>query len=126
MAAWLPGVLLAIALLAPSPAGAVTVKAKSADSFVGSIGVGVHLSYTDTPYYGQFTTVKQRLQELGVRHVRDDLVPNRPDQYQALSSLAGVGIKSTLILGSPKSGFSVLDNQLIPTLKGPLAGKVDA
>ena len=64
-------------LAVSAPAGAATT-AKTSDSFVESIGVNIHSEYTDTPYYNQFETVKERLEELGVRHVRDHLKPALP------------------------------------------------
>src|SRR5262245_21348572 len=50
----------------------VVVIARSADSFVQSIGVNLHLNYFQTTYgTGWATIVKPRLLELGVKHVRD-------------------------------------------------------
>ncbi|WP_432505526.1 NPCBM/NEW2 domain-containing protein [Kineococcus arenarius] len=46
------------------------VPAQMADSFVDSIGVATHLTYTGTPYMN-YPLVKQRLQESGIRHLRD-------------------------------------------------------
>lgn len=51
----------------------VVEQAASADSFVGSIGVNVHLNYLRRVYGVSFATiVKPRLAELGVRHLRDN------------------------------------------------------
>lgn len=73
--------------------------AHSAASFIDSIGVNVHLGYGDTAY-GQYSTViKPRLQEIGIRHIRDGILPNRPDVYEKLRNLATIGIHSTLIAG---------------------------
>jgi len=47
--------------------------AGSADKFVDSVGINVHLNYLDTPY-ANFPQVLQALQLLGVRHVRDGLI----------------------------------------------------
>jgi len=75
-----------------------------ADAFVDSLGVGVHLTYYDTAY-GNLPQVMARLQELGVRHVRDNLLPSSPPtQVAAIRTLAGQGIRSTLIAGNPKTG----------------------
>ena len=71
-------------------------RAKSADSFVDSIGVGTHWGYPDSPYGSKYNAVKQKLVELGVRHVRDsgssDVIIGKMKQ------LASVGIKTTFIL----------------------------
>ena len=77
------------------------MQARPADAFVDSIGVNVHTAFSDTPYVSEFAAVKQRLAELGVRHVRDVLFPARPDQYQRLDELAAAGVGSTLVIGSP-------------------------
>ncbi len=111
------------AALAPASAGAVT--AKPADSFVESIGVNVHFGYTDTPYVESFATVEQRLGELGVRHVRDQIGPAETAHYQRLHELAASGIKSTLILGDPTEPSTAL-GAMLATLKTTLAGSVDA
>jgi len=46
--------------------------AKSADAFVDTIGVNIHLSYLDTVYGSGFSTIiLPMLQRSGIRHVRD-------------------------------------------------------
>ena len=112
LSAILIGTSLAGGSLAVSaPAGAATT-AKTSDSFVESIGVNIHSEYTDTPYYTQFETVRERLEELGVRHLRDHLKPAPAGQHEALNELAQIGVKSTLILGEPSNGLSGLDGLL--------------
>jgi hypothetical protein len=102
--------LATLGLMLPSPPAAGAATARTADSFVDSIGVNVHFGFYDTPYYGEFPTVKQRLLELGVRHVRDELTPDAgEEQYEALNELASAGIGSTLILGDPGDGLAGLD-----------------
>jgi hypothetical protein len=115
--------LLASLLLLPSSASAAET-ARTADSFVDSIGVNTHLSYSDTAY-SRFGEVKAKLAELGVRHIREGLVPERPDQYERLSELGGMGIGATLILGDPNSGPEGLA-ELISTVRSNLRGSVDA
>lgn len=70
------------------------VQAYQADSFVDSIGVVTHLSYTDTPYFTAWPGVYNALQALGVRHVRDgyyDWNPSSPfiEEHQQLAA-AGI------------------------------------
>jgi hypothetical protein len=56
---------------APAPAPSPS-SARSADDFVSSIGINTHLSYLNTVYANAYSTVvRPKLQELGVRHVRD-------------------------------------------------------
>ncbi len=122
---WLLAMLSTMALGAQT-AAATAVPARSASSFVGSIGVNTHFYYTGTPYVDAFSVVKQRLAELGVRHIRENIAPNdRPDQYQRLRELSALGIKADLILGDPRNGISTLDH-MIATVKNELPGAVDS
>ena len=107
---WLLGAVAAVALLCPALADAAT--AKPADAFVDSIGVNTHTYYTGTVYYQRFNEWKAKLAELGVRHIRENLVPNRSDQYQRLNELGAMGVKLTLILGDPTNGISGLETLL--------------
>jgi hypothetical protein len=117
--------LLALTALLPATASAAPVEAKSAASFVDSIGVNTHTYYSDTVYASEFGTVTQRLRELGIHHIRENLVPNRPDQYQHLNELAAAGVRSTLILGAPEDGSAGLA-KLTSILGSSLRGSVDA
>jgi hypothetical protein len=122
---WLLAMLPAVAVTGQT-AAAAPVPARSADSFVGSIGVNTHFYYTGTPYVDAFSVVKQRLAELGVRHIRENIAPNdRPDQYQRLRELSALGIKADLILGDPRNGISTLDH-MISVVKSELTGAVDS
>jgi hypothetical protein len=116
------GVLLSLAL---SPAPAAAEPARTADSFVESIGVNTHTLFTGTPYATRFDEVKQKLIELGVHHVREDLGLDDPDQYQRLRELAAVGIRSTPIMGDPGNGEAGL-GELVATVREQLPGAVDA
>lgn len=118
------GAALSLAL-SPALASAASEEAKPADAFVDSIGVNTHFSFSDTVYAGRFDAVKQKLAELGVRHIREGLEPNRPDQYEELNDLAGAGIKSTLILGDPEDGPSGLE-ELVSTLRDKVRGAAEA
>lgn len=90
--------------------------------FADSIGVNVHLTYDNTPY-GDFERVLASLRELGVRHVRDGLVPLRPDQYERFNRLADAGIRASLIMGAPNQ-TQVAD--LVATLKAEVRRAVEA
>ncbi|HVX33034.1 MAG TPA: hypothetical protein VHA80_07825 [Solirubrobacterales bacterium] len=111
-------------MAAPRTADAAPITAKSAASFVNSIGVDTHFSYNDTPYVTRFQEVKAKLVELGVHHIREDLLPDRPDQYVRLNELAAAGIGSTLIMGSPENGTAGLE-ELLSIARNRLTG-VDA
>ena len=63
--------------------------AGEADCFVDTIGVNVHLHYTDTVYW-DFLKLKTAIKKLGVRHIRDGLVyDGHPEYYQRHRQLAG-------------------------------------
>jgi hypothetical protein len=103
--AWLaiPAICLGAVL---SPAG-VNETAQSADAFVDSVGVDVHLHFTDTPY-ASFAGVETALKGLGVRHIRDGLIDTTwTPYYDRLNELGRLGIKSALIT-SPSESDTVL------------------
>jgi hypothetical protein len=117
--------VVALAAAVPASAEAAAVEAKPAGAFVDSIGVNTHTSYKYTVYYSHFDEIKSRLAELGVGHIRENLELERPDQYEGLNELAGIGVKSTLILGDPTKGLSKLE-EMVSTVKTNLGGAVDA
>ena len=84
-----------------------SVNAKNADAFVDSVGINVHLHYTDTPY-ANFGAVKSALVDLGIRHIRDGLIDTTwKPYYDRLNELGKLGIKSTL-LTTPSQSETVL------------------
>ncbi len=111
-------------------ATAAPVAAKQSDSFVESIGVNVHLSYTDSQY-NNFPRVSQALQELGVRYVRDGVGLGMSTTYSRYRALAEEGIKLDFVVGDPlqRWGIGSLSQQLemierefpqaVATLEGP-------
>ena len=126
-----PVALLVVAFLAMSPAraAAAPVPARPADSFVESVGVNVHLGYSDT-VYGQEALIRDKLVALGVRYVRDGLSQGRPDVYRRLRELGAAGVRTNLIIGDPlqRWGVGPLDQQLttvkslgtaVASLEGP-------
>jgi hypothetical protein len=64
-----------------------------ADQFVESIGVNVHLGYTNTLYYNNFPLIESALATLQVRHVRDSApIAAPPGFYANHSALAAYKI----------------------------------
>jgi hypothetical protein len=100
-------------MLAIVPAAEAATQAREADGVVESIGVNTHLGYTDTPY-NDFPLVRQRLQELGIRYIRDGISQNRSDVYSRLRTLAGDGIRLDVIAGDPLQRWNIgtIDQQL--------------
>lgn len=76
------------------------MQAFAADSFVNSIGVVIHMTYTDTPYYTQWPTILSDLQTLGVRHVRDGFYNWPPGEpfVQEHQQLAASGIGTNYVI----------------------------
>lgn len=90
---------------APAPAA---LQVHSADQFVDSVGINVHLGYADTPYRNT-KAVLDRLNQLGVRHVRDSL-PLKPSHLLlgALRQLPAHGIKADLAIGQTAGTVTTL------------------
>jgi hypothetical protein len=100
-------VSLLLVLAAALPAKAE--KAVSADAFVDSLGVNIHLHFNDTAY-ANFPRVQQALKDLGVRHVRDGLVDTAwKDYYSRHNQLGRMGIKGTFITSPAQSTQLLLD-----------------
>ncbi len=107
------------------PAGC-TKAARSARAFTESVGVNTHLGYGDQPYVTAWPTVRDRLVELGVRHIRDtshrdgtrltDVVPH-------MQELGRLGIKGNLLAGDPamRYGGGRIDEHLAWVKKNVLS-----
>jgi hypothetical protein len=80
------------------PTGAPQLRTATlpAGAFVNSIGVSIHLPYTDTAYARQPELIA-RLRELGLRHIRDGMPLGRPPLVQGLPALRAAGIRATLV-----------------------------
>jgi hypothetical protein len=115
--------LLACAALLGLPGAARADSARPADAFVDSVGVNVHLTYGDTAY-GRFSLVRDRLTELGVRHIRDGLCGSCGWQLDSLDTLASRGIRSDLIVGWVDNRTGTLAANLA-AVRSRLLGSVD-
>ena len=106
--------------------------ARSANDFVNSIGVNVHLNYFDTAY-GNFPLLQRELQLIGIRHVRDGVHLQNADYnhefYGRWIQLGKIGIRFNAVL-DPRSKLgpvtpSLLDQvnrlagQTIESFEGP-------
>jgi len=84
-----------------APYGAIAAaphveQATSAERFVDSIGLNVHLSYHNTGY-GNFSAVSTLLRGLGVRHLRDGVVLGQQDVCNEARALGDAGMRFTFI-----------------------------
>jgi hypothetical protein len=79
----------------------------SSDSIADSVGINVHLHYTNTPY-ANFALVKSLLTELRVRHIRDGLIDTTwAEYYKRHNNLGQLGIHC-LFVTSPKQSDTLL------------------
>ena len=101
---------LVTATLALATLSAQGQQAVQSDQFVDSVGVNVHLHYTDTPYYTNFPLVKSSLVSLGVRHVRDGMTNTTLQAYyDRHNELGAAGIKGLFIV-SPNTSLSSIED----------------
>jgi len=111
---------LAVSGAGATNAGADADRPASAEAFVDSVGVNIHSTFLDTPYT-RLDRVLGALDSLGVRHVRDGLLPPSTEpglqswQRFYFSQLAAHRIEADLILGSPGDGVTS-----VPGLVGEL------
>lgn len=71
----------------------------SADAFVDSMGINVHL-HNGTMLYGNFPVILSALHDLGIRHTRDGLINTTWEEYyKRHATLAAAGIHCLFITG---------------------------
>jgi len=102
--------------------------ARCADSFVDSVGVNVHLTYTDTAYGHFDDIVRPRLTALGVRHIRDGAVDTGDRAfYDRLNALGKRGIKGLFIIG-PRDASAIgdRDRAFIQEFAGRVPASIEA
>ncbi|MGK7947335.1 MAG: hypothetical protein AB4368_00640 [Xenococcaceae cyanobacterium] len=106
--------------------------ARSADSFIDSLGIVIKFHRQDTAYSRYDDLIKPRLQELGIRHVREEARPKHPHIREKLLDLATIGIKSTLIMDprwqvTPENAVILAKEMLgsIEAIEGPNEWDID-
>jgi hypothetical protein len=84
--------ILALFILAAaaSKAGETGIQAKRAADFVNSMGINVHMKYTNTPY-GDTERIYEALQALGMRHFRDEINNTAPWFVARLKHIGSMG-----------------------------------
>src|SRR5579863_4472207 len=109
--------IVAIVLMASAVPPNDTETAISADSFVDSVGLNIHLHNANTPY-GDFTHVESALTALGVRHVRDGLIDSQwLPYYDRLRELGRLNVKGDF-LTDPSESDELLTS--FPSRVGPI------
>lgn len=113
------GLTLSILLvMVAKPAQSTVRPARSADAFVNSIGVNTHLRFLDTAYNKRYPLVKEKLNALGVRNVRDGALISPHNEindlvYGRYRELARMGIRFDLIVDPRKEGLATVDSTKI-------------
>ena len=103
----------------------ITIQARAAGQFVDSMGVNVHLESQHLPY-GNYFVINQRLESLGMRHIRDEI--NRADPsfkdesfVDEIQSAGGLGYKLCgLIEGGndyPRHGSRLKSDHVVPMIE---------
>jgi len=113
-------------------ASADMITPKSAPAFRDSVGVVTHIVYYDTAY-ADWDRVVARLNELGVRHVREGVYANPAPQwrdwneayYRAVELAAARGIRFTFGLNPPGRGTGSVD-QILQVVAGRLRHAAEA
>lgn len=122
--------LVVAALSLPSLASAEVVPARSAADFRDSIGVNTHIVYFDTAY-ADWPRVVQKLDTLGVDHLRDGIYGNpgwrdwNNRYYGDVDLAVAHGKHFDFIVGRPNNDSGTLE-QLIAVASGRLRGAAEA
>ena len=95
---FLTGAIVACSTVLPGQSQSPAETARSANLFVDSVGVVVHLNRRNSAYSNYDTMIRPRLQELGIRHIRDGVRQDDTETLQKLADLATLGIKSVLVM----------------------------
>lgn len=121
------GLNLLLLIATMKSAQAVPETARSADEFVDSIGVNTHLYYGTSVYHKKYSSlIKPKLQQLGVRHIRDGATRNLNGYMDRLKELETLGIRSTLICDprdiTPQGAVNLikeLGTKVVNAVQGP-------
>jgi len=103
-------------------------QSKDAQTFVDSIGVNTHINYFNR-LYGDFDLLRQRLEESGIRHVRDGAVLQN-DAYNRVvygrwKTLAGFGVKFDMCF-DPRGSIKEPNAEQIRKLLDLAGGSVES
>lgn len=115
---------LIAAVLAPATLYAqVRVQAHATERFIDSMGINVHMEYT-TSSYGNYGLINERLRELGMRHIRDEINNTTDPFVDELNTIGTLGYKLCgLIEGGndyPPVGEALEGSKVVPMLESLL------
>jgi hypothetical protein len=122
---------LIVLLLLPHGGSAATLEPADAAAFRDSVGVNTHITYYSTAY-GNWPRIVEKLDELGVDHLRDGVFANptwgpwNERYYRAVELAAAHGKRFTLGMGAPTNWTAGTVDELVAITAGRLRGAVDA
>lgn len=90
--------VFACSTVLPGQSQNLSETARSANSLIDSVGVVVHLNRVNSAYSNYDSIIRPRLQELGIRHIRDGVRLDDGVTQQKFADLATLGIKSILVM----------------------------
>ncbi len=125
------GILVCLAV-GGGPAAAEPVTPRSAAAFRDSVGVVTHAAFGDTAY-AQWPRLVAKLDELGVRHLRDGMYANPVGHrrefnerfYRSVELAAARGMRFTFGLAGPAYDAGTMD-QLLAVVAGRLRHAAEA
>jgi hypothetical protein len=125
---FIAGISAVLASLVASAAPLYAEQAKDAQSFVDSIGVNTHINYFDR-LYGNVDLLKQRMEESGIRHVRDGAVLQNDAYnrtvYGRWRDLAAFGVKFDMCF-DPRGSIKTPTPEQIAKLLDLAGGSVES
>lgn len=124
--AWSLSFLFVTLLFGAEAGWAESEQARSADDFVNSIGITVHLEHKKGVYTKYDALVVPRLQDLGIRHIRTAVWANDIENQRKILGLAELGIRSLVVMDpvrgiTPAEAVKIANNlsQAIQAIEGP-------
>jgi hypothetical protein len=110
-------------LSAVSLFGQTKITARSAGQFVDSMGVNIHMEATNTPY-NNYALINRKLQELGMRHVRDEINDTDPAFVNELQQIGDLGYGLCGLIGGgddyPPIGERLKASAVVPMIQNLL------
>src|ERR1700761_6410829 len=120
---FLPALFLACPIALSGNNAATSVHSEipmSANHFVDTIGINVHLHNANT-LYGDFPLISSAIFDLGIRHIRDGMIPTTWNEYyQRHTILAEHGVRCIYITGADNTEEQILQfsRRVSPAVEG--------
>ena len=112
-------------------ASALTLQATPTQRFLATMGVAGHLNYLDGQY-ADFTQLKAKLSEIGIKHWRDQALynPGNGHDTEVYSRMRGLGedlgVKFTLMVSRQFNGWDTVTADKLVYVKNQLGGHLEA